>query len=491
MRTWLVLALCVCGCASVAFHGHDPARRRSVAIVAQAGAQWVELGGVARERWREVPMGELVFSADGCAMAHAARRGQSWHVVRDGQAGAPYDEVRGVQLDAHGDHLSYVARRGDDWTVALDGRELGDFDEIDARGASFTDDGIAFVARRGARWHVVDGEVVGPGFSAIGAIAIAGDGSRISYVAREGKHARVVVDGRIGPRHDDATAPVLADDGSRSAYLARSAAGWAVVVDGESQAHHPVIDTPVFSADARHIAYAFRDGEGAVVQLDDETYGPYAAVAPKSVRFDPDGRHAYWICGLDDAAHLCRDGVPGPAYERIELVTLAADRHGYVGVRGTSHELVIDGEIVERFAAVHDLAVVTGGFAVAGERGGRGVVRGPGRSFDVDAIVAGTLVLSADGRHFGLMVVDRARRRLSIRVDGLRDRPVDLDELAAATQRASDRGEIHELPATVQRPWVAAELARVSGEVHRCSAPITRSNRTRGVAVRRFAAPAP
>jgi hypothetical protein len=125
-----------------------------------------------QERFEFMGTGTLRFSPDGNHVAYAARIGQKWSVVVDGQAGATFDAIGkpGVIFSHDGQHMAYMARTGQTWSLVLDGQPGASCDDyrVDSVVFSSDDKHLAYDARSNQKWFVIMDGQPGPAYDLIG-----------------------------------------------------------------------------------------------------------------------------------------------------------------------------------------------------------------------------------------------------------------------------------------------------------------------------------
>jgi WD40 repeat protein len=99
------------------------------------------------------------FSKLGGGAAYIAQRAGKAHLVYNGKAGKPYDEIDPltVLLSDDGQRIAYGARSGTKWMMVIAGTEEGPYEQVGS--AAFSPDGmhVAYQARKRGKWHLVSG----------------------------------------------------------------------------------------------------------------------------------------------------------------------------------------------------------------------------------------------------------------------------------------------------------------------------------------------
>lgn len=462
----LALALLfVAGCGpSVVWLGHSPDRRHHVEVLESAGKQRVRVDGVDGAEYLGIGIESLVWSADGRRLAYPARREKGWSLIVDGRAGPTFDGLGEVVLSPDGAHVAHAAQRKGAWFVVLDETPGPAFDAILEGTLQFGRGGrFAYVARQGAFVRAIVDGTPGPRYDGIGALRFSEDGAAVAHVGRRGEEAFFWMNGRESPPAEAIAHHALAPRGGRFAYLAKRAGQWRVTVDGVESAPYARISEVVFSEDGARVAYAGRRADGEVIVLDGVEGPPYEEIAPGSLLFGDGGRLAY-AARHGRGWHIVVNGEEGPAYDAVDRPVFArrGSKFGYVAGSRGARFVVIDGREQRPFAWAADLTFSADGryHAYLADDGERMRVMHDGAANPFDGVIAGTLVHAEEGPGWACLVVDKAARKLFIVIDGVKKRPLDAEELAAAmTQPRFEARAARAADAELLRRWVAAELA--------------------------------
>lgn len=333
----------------------------------------------ARELFDEIEFGGPVLSADGKHLAYAARKGEKWFVVTDGQQGGAYNNARDLVFSADGKHLAYAAQRGGKWFAVIDGRESEEFDEVKILSETsgrpvFSPNGdrAAYSARKGGKWFlVVDGQagapadhVTGPYFSQ--------DSKHVMYLCRTGEKVSVVVDGRSAGEFDqvdDREGHIFSPDGKHAAYRALKGDRQLVVADGQPGPEFFNVDRPVFSPDSTRIAYqASRSPKRPETSSDLATenlnwYKKYQDLhfpfLGNSTMESPSGRGYY---NLEKGVRqlVVVDGKAGMEYDGVAGLSFSPDsKHvAYAALRAQKQYVIVDGQSSLAYNDVGDLSPV-------------------------------------------------------------------------------------------------------------------------------------
>ena len=460
--------------------------------------------GQAGRSFRGVGIEALAWSPDSRRLAFPAERDDGWTVVVDGHESGVWDGIGEIVWSPDSRQLAYAAQRGDTWRVVHDGREGPAFDGLRPGTLHYSPRGgrLAYVAERGAaQMAVIDG-VTGPPCDGIAHLTFSADGDAVAYVARFGERASLVHQGggperrggararddeqamtarRVLPRYDGILEVALAPRGGRVAFTAVRALQVMAVVDGAERPVEDAVTSLTWSPDGRRIAWIARRGQVERVVVDGgpgaELGAPRGAPVVASVRegslaFSPDGAHFVHVARQPAGWAVVFDGAPGRVYDDITTTPVFAPHGGrwaYVARRGADSVVVLDGRESVPYAWAADLRFGPGGEGPAyfARRGAHTLVAHGDRRTALEGVIAGTLVYSADGRHWACLVAVPAVRRLYVAVDGIPRRTIDFDEIvAAAMKQTADLGSLPSgggsgpggIDLGLLRRWVAADL---------------------------------
>ena len=287
------------------------ARGGSVAYPARVSGRWVIVhNGRAGPSWDGVGM--PVLSSDGAHVAYAATSESRWRVVVDERSGEAFDAIIAgtIVFDAAGAHHAYVALRGDSAHVVIDGEVSRGWTAVSrpilAEGGARS----AFSAKLGdSTMLVIDGRP-GPAHEAIGQVVFSIGTAEWAYAARDAGVWQVVTGPtRQGPFDEvrDLSWPENRREGG-PAFIARTRDREAAVVGGAALRWHTRVSSLVFARSGSRWGYiadateVYLDGEllateGEAADLaiaDDGTRIAYVAMRGASVEVvDGAGRHAF------------------------------------------------------------------------------------------------------------------------------------------------------------------------------------------------------
>lgn len=102
-------------------------------------------------------LSQPAFHERGWHFACVVEAEEGQRVYHDGVLlGPAYPEIDDLRLSPDGCHVAYAARRGDKWRVVVDGQLGPEYDDIARNGPSFHPDGTLewLACRDGALWRV-------------------------------------------------------------------------------------------------------------------------------------------------------------------------------------------------------------------------------------------------------------------------------------------------------------------------------------------------
>lgn len=448
VRWLLLLALAASGCTHLVWYGRSPDRRHIVAVIEEGGAQRVRLDGVDGPRVGGVALEGLVLGPGG-HLAYPALVDGRWVVFHDGVAGPPFDGIGEVVLSDDGRHVAWAGQREGGWHVAHDGVVGERFEGLFPRTLRFGATGrLAYAGTRGGRAFVVVDGRTSEAWDAVGQLHFSDDGQHLAFVGRRGAEAFLVVDGVArGP-----FAGVLAHAFGPPEAMAVNDGSWRLWREGRVGAPFAAVEH-VHAQAGRVAALARRDGKAWVLD-DDEVRGPFDAVQPALHR---DAAGALVFAAREgDEWFVWRGPARSGPWVKVESLTAAGARVGFLGVRVEEDVLVVDGQERSTWAWAASLALSPDGerLAFLARRGAASRFVVDGEERPLDFVLEGSVAFSRDGKRAGCVAGDRARRQLRFVFDDGTSRPLDFEELVAASglQPRDD--------ASLLRRWVQAELER-------------------------------
>ena len=372
-----------------------------------------------------VDRASLTYSDRGDHHAYAARVGQGWTIVRDGQPDAWWAAVGRPVLSPDGTRLAYPAR--------------------DARG-----------------WHVVVDGVAGAAFTRLwnGSLRFDSTGRHVTYLT-VGDSVRVVTDGRASPGWQHVAYLTTAADG-RMAYAGRRGSAWHAVVDGTIGRAHSHIDTVVLArtADgAPSSAYSARDGRESRV-YENGVAGP-AFASTRRLAYSSKGVLHYVAVRRFEGQHreeLWRAGRHVATFDAVMQLACAPD--GPCGVVAGDHGhtvIVVEDVTIAVLEVESELALGAGGrTAYSFVDGETQVLFDEHGRHEVPNLVRGTLQYVHGGTAWAALVEDAsAPEGYTAVLDG---RPVD-----AAVQWREFVNPLEPSGISVTRAWVRRVMERAAG----------------------------
>ncbi len=370
-----------------------------------------------------------------------------WRAVVDGQPGPVYDKISRIDFSPNGKHFAYGAVTRledlDAWNLIVDGRETPlPYEAISHQSPKYTRDGrLVYVAKKGEKTVVVVDGREGAEFDKVGTpIPVIGPGGTdIAYVARNyGEAERVILNGTAGPGFDEIppASLIFSDAGGRFAYGGRKENGkWCAVLDGVEQSEYDQVDRLAFSADGKRFAYQAKKAGGWVLVVDGKEAIACEEFSKDAPLFSPDGTRLAQGARVDGRWRML---VWSGAGEDIEtpggdfpggagLPVFGRDGRAlaFVASLGKKRVVVKEGGRGPEFDAVAQLTLSPDGTRIAYEAG-RFYPDEPSRKdtwFPVldgealpehDGLTRGTLVFSADSRHFAYAVAKGDKRSVIV-----------------------------------------------------------------------------
>lgn len=378
----------------------------------------------------------------------AARIGGAWSIVDAGVVGPPFLEV--AEVHVAGEHVAYLGATESGWQVVVDGVPSAHraavgagtlvLDEARGRAAVVVQDGD------GARvLDVVGTETrLGAPHESIEDLTLGSRGTVLAYVGRNRGLETLVVEEVSVALAEDVLEIAIAADVPRVAALVADGDSCTLVHDGARLGEEfPALAFLRISDDGEHVAAlapASDDGSISVLR-DGAVVAVHRRVEGDALAFVPGTSRLVWLAEDVQGPRFVIDGVASERFESISGPVLAHGHHGYLGVRGGSTLVVVDGETVgtEVWAGTLRIADRSGEWAYAARdaAGARAIVTRRGR-WPMPRFFVDTLVLSDDGRHVAALVPDGGERRLRVFVDGEPGTEISPDELGASVVMLGD-----------------------------------------------------
>jgi len=285
---------------------------KNLAYVASSDGQSWQLvkNGEPGEAFEQIK--HVTFSPDSSRLVYAARKDGKWHLVEGQDKGSAYIDIKRILFSPDSERLVYAARDDEGAFMVLDGEKSEPFEYLPGEPV-FSRDGkrLAYAVAEERRGNVrmrmvVDGKA-GPAFHRIGAYRFSPDGKQIAYMAvKDDETGMMVHDGEVGDEYRQIGIPIFSPDGSHLAYYAVQDGQWFVVKDGEKGPPFVVGENPVFCPKGERMAYVAQKGDRYVVVEDNEIIGHYDWAG--LLAFSPDGKHLAYAAAEDGEAFLVVDG---------------------------------------------------------------------------------------------------------------------------------------------------------------------------------------
>jgi len=294
-----------------------------LAIVVQSrktGTSHVVVDGEAQKPYEEIY--RPIFSNDGKRYAYLARREKNaFVVVVDGREEPGTFQSMSCRFSPDSQHMLVEGQVDGKALVFLDGKELGQYDEVED--LVYSDDGqqLAYTVRRGDEWFVVINGKPSKAYKRVwkSSLRFSPDGKRIGFIASNKNDWRKwvpVVDGKEGAKFDLGT-PMVSHPGG---VLALNVPG-----------------TLVFSPDSKRVAYLAHSAkpfrsveksgkdvtitEGSVTTwslvVDGKPGKPYGDIRAGSVSFSPDGKRVSYVVNSKGKQFVVVDAREGVAFDGI------------------------------------------------------------------------------------------------------------------------------------------------------------------------------
>lgn len=294
----------------------SPDSKHLVYAASKNGKTWhLVKNGEAGPAYGEIK--HVTFSPDSGRLAYAAKKDGLWHVVEGDEKSPAYLDIKRVRFSPDSEELVYVAYGDDGAFVARNGEKSAIFDHVPGEPIySPNGEHLAFAVAEKQRGQirmriVIDGET-GPAFEKIGAYLFSSDSKQFAYMAVEDEKGILVHDGERSDAYDALGMPVFAPEGRHLAYTVfqKEDWEWLVVKDGEKGPAFDEVENPVFGPNGERMVYVARQGNDYMVIEDGEIVGDTYEFAALPT-FSPDGKHLAYTAAQDGEAFLVVDGQKG------------------------------------------------------------------------------------------------------------------------------------------------------------------------------------
>ncbi len=281
-------------------------------IASPGGDSWVLVkNGEPGDEFEEIK--HVTFSRDSTRLAYAVRQDGRWHVMENGEKEDGDEDITHVAYCPQSETLAYIARKARGSVMVINGEESEAFDHIPGE-PSFCNDGerLAYAVaeeRRGdIKMRMVADNEVGPIFDRIGAYLFSPDGKQFVYMAEKDEKGRIVHNGNKHKEFDSVGLPVFSHDG-RMAYTVYRDGKWAVKEGGEIGPEFDKVENPIFCPNGDRMVYLAEMGGQYMVVEDGEIIGSHQWAG--QLRFSPDGDHLVYAAAEDGESFLVVDGEKG------------------------------------------------------------------------------------------------------------------------------------------------------------------------------------
>ena len=436
---WCTALLLAIGCApTVHWVTRLPGSR--VQVLEARDGWCVEVAGESTARRCHEALAMQSVVAERSGVAYAARDDGRWRVFHRRATGAFVAEpaertwtgIAEVHLAADG-ALGFVARDERGWWVVSGGQVEGPWEGIFAGSFRFGPEGShAYVSMEldGRSRVVVNGRASAP-WERVGHLRFT-DAGRLLYLSEDRERAFLSLGGqRFGPY---LAVREVTEVGERVGWVAETPAGWIAVVEGQASDPHPAIVGLTLDPEGFSEAFVVR-GEGRARIVHDGIPLPWRdEIDPRFLAFAGDRlvratrRSERWTLRVGDESY--------GEVAAIEAVAAGGGRWAaavQVGAHDEERRVWVDGVERGRALWVSDLQVDQHGVAyLAGREEGSAVVV-DGVSYPFPSVVEGSLVLAEEGRRWGCVVWSGEDEPPRVVIDGVREEPLPLDELASTT----------------------------------------------------------
>ncbi|RJP37494.1 MAG: hypothetical protein C4548_14265, partial [Desulfobacteraceae bacterium] len=298
----------------------------------------------------------LMFSPDSEDLVYVASvDGKTGSLIKNGEPGEAYDEIKHVTFSPDGRRLAYAARKGVQWRlVENDKKSPGYRDIISVRFSPDSKHLVCVVHGDDAAFVVLNGQKSESYRYIAGNPIFSNDGKRLAYMVLEENRGnmsmRMVVDNQTGPLFDNIGLYLFSQDGKQFAYMAEIEKKGMLMHNGKAHASYEALGIPVFSPDGRRLAHpAFQNQQWFMVDNGEKGQG-FDHIEPPI--FCPSGERMAYIAGNvaakpeDRFVAVVSDGHIVGKHEWADLLTFSPDgRHlAYAAAEKGEAFLVIDAQ---------------------------------------------------------------------------------------------------------------------------------------------------
>lgn len=246
-----------------------------------------------------------------------------------------------------------------------------------------------------------------------------------AYVAVQQDQQAVFIDGALVGRYQGVGqgTPIFSTEGDSVAFVAIQSQGSVLVLDGKPSPPYEGIDRLRFSHDGRRHAFVAEKGQFVRAVIDGMEGPDYSQIGEGDPIFSHDSSRAAYAARRKSKWVLVENGKEGPEFDALGRGESYFSADGktcvYLGLRNARYTVIVNGVSSKEYDAISDVVISTNG--VVCFRAVRGahqmVVFGGREGAKQEAVLAGSLSISKDGRHyaFGIkegrdvrMIVDAA-----------------------------------------------------------------------------------
>jgi len=335
----------------------SPDRNHWAGIALQDGKSRVILNGHLGRRYDRVAA--LRFSPDSMKVAYIAQEGDAFFVCVNQdrhQSFSLIDPQQGIVFSNDSRHMAYAARVDRNaWCVVRNGNPGPVWEEI--KHLTFSPDGsrMVYAARQKNQWHLVEGDKRGPGHSVILQLAFSPDSKSLAYIARSKDGAFMVLNDKPQGVYESVPGlPLFSPTGGRLAYSVGEKTGAGVirmrmVVDGKAGKPYDFIGVYLFSADGKQFAYVAHKGDQKMVVHAGAEHDLYDEVGIPV--FDPAGLQLAYKVQKGSKWHIIHNGNIGPAFDTITTPGFSprGGRMAYLAAEDGLFVVVVDGKVIGKY----------------------------------------------------------------------------------------------------------------------------------------------
>jgi hypothetical protein len=240
-------------------------------------------------------IGPAVISPDTSQLFYAAKHNGAWCPIINGQIGQPCDAIGTPVFSPNGKHLAYPIKNGPVSNLIVDGQP-------------------------------------GPACDDVGTVVYSPNSLHLAYDSIQNKQHIVTFDGNAGPALDDILpgTPFFTSDNAQCVYFGKSNNQWTLYINNNPEPYGPYdnVTVPVFNSNNKHFMFVGTVNGTQALVYDGNANNPYKAIAPESLRFQPDVTNVngpqffYQATNNDNKQLTVLEHFEGPAYDVVVPSTL-------------------------------------------------------------------------------------------------------------------------------------------------------------------------